>query len=381
MEDQVLVRARQRTGRARRDVRYRRVVAAIAVMVTGALLASCGDDGGDDSAASVDDGYEFPDLSGHTVTFVDYGGPAADAMAEAYTNPFAQGTGAEVLHDAPFDPAQVKAQVDAGRVTWDVVNGDPLTAIAFCRDGLLETLDPSVLDGIDPRYHTGDCVLPVNIYASVLAYDTEAFGDDPPTSWADYFDTERYPGKRGMWSYPALHQLEIALLADGVAPEDLYPLDLDRAFAKLDSIKDDIVFYDTLAQSGEQMHSQTVTMSMVAAQRGQVATREGAPFAPVWNQAILAWEAYGIPKGSQNVEAATALLRYMATPEAQARVAGLLGMGSTAANPADVGDLDDHSILWLPGGDNLDRAVPVDPDWWADHYDEVIERYSAWIAG
>lgn len=362
---------------------------ALAATLGLVLVAACGGSSDDSTSASTTQtpdnveaaGYDFPNLDGETVTFVDYGGPSADAMASAYTTPFAEATGAKILHDAPFDPAKVKAQVDAGQVTWDVVNGDPLTAIAFCRDGLLEPLDPSILEGIDPKFHSGDCVVPVDTYASVMAYDTTKFADDPPTSWADFFDTDKYPGKRGMWTSAALNQLEIALLGDGVDPADLYPLDIDRAIAKLDSIKDDIVFYDSLAQSGEQMITGTVVMTDVAAQRAQVATRSGATFAPVWNQAVLAWECYGIPKGSKNVEAATELLKYMATPEAQARVAGSLGMGSTAFDPVELTELDENSLLWLPSAENTENAVTVDPNWWADNLDEALETYSAWLAG
>lgn len=325
--------------------------------------------------------YPFPDLSGKTITFVDYGGAAAVAMAQAYTGPFAEGTGVKILHDAPFNPAKVKAQVEAGRVTWDVVNGDPLTALSFCKDGLLEPLDPSILDGIDPKYHSGQCMVPVDTYASVLAYDTTKFADNPPTSWADYFDTQKYPGKRGMWTAIFLNQLEVALLGDGVAPADLYPLDIDRAIAKLDTIKDDIVFFDSLSQSQEQMVAQSVVMSNTVSQRGRVASDNGAPFKPVWNQAVLAWECYGIPKGSPNKEAAIELLKYMATPEAQARVASLLGMGSTAMAPVPVTDLSENQKLWLPSPENTGDAVTVDPEWWGTHYEEAITRFTAWTSG
>jgi putative spermidine/putrescine transport system substrate-binding protein len=342
------------------------------------LLAAAG---GGAASAQTAEAYPFPDLSGKTITFVDYGGATARAMEDAYTRPFAEGTGVKMLHDAPFNPAKVKAQVEAGRVTWDVVNGDPLTSIAFCRDGLLEPLDPALMAGVDPKYLSGSCVMPVNTYASVLAYDSSKFADNPPTSWADFFDTKKYPGKRGMWTVIYLNQLEVALLGDGVAPADLYPLDIDRAIAKLDTIKDDIIFYESLSQSSEQMIAQSVVMSNAVSQRALVASDNGAPFLPVWNQAVLAWECYGIPKGSPNKDAAVELLKYMARPEAQARVAGLLGMGSTAKDPAPVPDLTANQKLWLPSAENTRDAVTVDPQWWADHYAEAVERFTAWTTG
>jgi putative spermidine/putrescine transport system substrate-binding protein len=368
---------------SRRDVIKGGTVLAATLGITPLLAGYGGGVIGKASAATAAaaDPYPFPDLSGKTITFVDYGGAGARAMEEAYTRPFAEGTKVTILHDAPFEPAKVKAQVEANQVTWDVVNGDPLTSISFCNDGLLEPLDPSLLEGIDPKYHSGTCVVPVDTYASVLAYDSSKFADNPPTSWADYFDTKKYPGKRGMWTAIYLNQLEIALLGDGVAPADLYPLDIDRAIAKLDSIKGDIIFYDSLSQSQEQMVAQSVVMSNAAAQRARAATDNGAPFKPVWNQAVLAWECYGIPKGSPNKEAAVELLKYMATPEAQSRVAGLLGMGSTSKNPVPVTDLSANQQLWLPSTENTKDAVTMNPEWWATHYDEAVAKFTAWIAG
>ncbi len=365
---------------SRRDLIKRGTTFAAALGITP-LLTRYGGVGTAMAQTAGADAYPFPDLSGQTITFVDYGGAGGRAMAAAYTEPFAAGSGAKIYHDAPFNPAKLKAQVEADRVTWDVVNGDPLTSINFCQNGLLEPLDPSLLEGIDPRYHSGGCVVPVDTYASILAYDESKFGDDPPTSWADYFDTEKYPGKRGMWTVIYLNQLEVALLADGVAPEDLYPLDIDRAIAKLDTIKDDIVFFDSLSQSSEQMLAQSVVMTNTAAQRAQAATDNGAPFKPVWNQAILAWECYGIPKGSPNKDAAIELLKYMATPEAQARVASLLGMGSTAVNPVPTPGLTENQQLWLPSPENTTEAVTVDPEWWATHYDEALAKFTAWTTG
>jgi putative spermidine/putrescine transport system substrate-binding protein len=353
-----------------------------ATFAIGSLLAACGGSPDPSSAPGTVDvgGGMFPDLNGQTVTFVDYGGPTGEAMKRVYYGPFAEKTGLKVLHDAPYDPAKHKAQVDAARVTWDVVNGASLTAISFCRTGLLEPLDPSLFDEIDPKFKTGDCAVPINTYASVLAYDKK-FEASPPAGWADYFDLEKYPGKRGMWKSVGLHQLEIALLADGVSPEELYPLDLDRAIAKLDTIKDQIVFYESLAQGGEQMLSGAVVMTDTAGQRGMAASRDGAQFLPQWNQAVIAWEAYGIPKGSKNKQAAQALLRYMGTAEAQSRVAGEAGMGSTAKDPVEAPGLDALHQLWLPAGDNLKTAVTVDPAWWADHYDEATERFNTWTTG
>ena len=114
-----------------------------------------------------------------------------------------------------------------------------------CREGLLEdryaVVDTSPLD---PQF-VSECAIPVLQYAFTIAYNTDVFPDDHPTSWADFFNVEKYPGKRGFWRSVTSGIFEAALLADGVPADQLYPLDIDRAFRKLDSIKEHIVFYDT----------------------------------------------------------------------------------------------------------------------------------------
>ncbi|MFN8204835.1 MAG: ABC transporter substrate-binding protein [Solirubrobacteraceae bacterium] len=370
----------------RRDL-IRGGTALTATLGLGGLLAACGssNSGGATSTAASStisaSSDLFPDLSGQTITMVTYGGESGKGLAAAYADPFAEKTGLKILQDAPVDLAKIKAQVDAGHVTWDVFDGDPLTAVGLCREGIIEPLNPIVMKGIAPKYASGKCAVPINVYAAVLAYDTKKFGNAPPTSWADFFDTKKYPGKRGLWTALFLNQFEVALLGDGVPPDQLYPLDLDRAIAKLDSIKDDILFFDSLGQGGEQMVTQSVVMTCQTNSRGLPAVEAGAPFAPVWNQAVLAWECWSIPKGSPNKAPAEAFLRYMGTAEAQARVAETLSFGSTAENPIVPKNLSQTVLDWLPTTpENSAKAVPLDPKWWSNHYEEAIERYTEWVS-
>lgn len=382
-EGRAPMRERQIT---RRDL-VRGGAAFTATVGLPSLLAACGGSGGPTAGAnSAAKGAGtlsadlFPDLRGQTITMVTYGGTSETAMIEAYAKPFSERTGLKILQDAPVDYAKLKAMVEANNVTWDVIDGDPNTSVNFCRTGLIEPLNPVVLKGIDPKYYAGKCCVPTDVYAAVLSYDKTKFGDNPPSGWVDFFDTVKYPGKRGLWSVLLLNQLEMALLGDGVSPAKLYPLDISRAIAKLNTIKDDIVFFSDLGPGGEQMVSQQVVMTNIDNARGYSAAREGAPFSPAWNQAILAWECYEIPKGSPHKAAAEAFIRYMGTAAAQARVANSLTFGSTAEHPLPDKGASRLVLEWLPTPTNTVNAVTIDPKWWADNYNKAVQAYTTWAS-
>lgn len=324
---------------------------------------------------------EWPDLSGETITFYSYGGQAEDAIKETWTGPWSQLTGAEVLYDSPTDFAKIKAQVDSGNVTWDVGFADGYFVIANCGTLFTKLTDAVDVSNIDPAYLTTECGLPTFVYALLNVYDTTQFGDNPPTTWADFFDIEKYPGKRGMWSWPLFNgAIEAALLADGVAPDELYPLDVDRAFAKLDTIRDDIVFFDSLAQGTEQLVSGEVAMSLIFNGRAYFGITEGAHYAPVWNQALLAWDQLAIIEGSQHVPASESLLNYIATPGPQDEFAKLTAFGpTTKGSPPGADELLTSWLATTPA--NREQAIETDYSWWAENYNDVAARWQDWISG
>lgn len=364
----------------------RRFVSNTARMAAGLsavpLLGACG--GGDDATTTADTtaaDSQYPDLSGERITMVTYGDRAGEVLENSFAKPFSELTGLEIVQDAPVDYAKIQAQVDSGRVMWDVVEGDLFTTIRYCGELFEENVNVD-LSGVDERFIISKCGAPNNIFAAMLAYDESKFGDDPPTSWVDYFDVEKYPGKRGLWTFIALNPIEMALLGDGVAPEDLYPCDVDRALDKLDSIRDHIVFYDTLGQSLEQMVTGAVAMSAIVNARGLFAEEQGATFAPVWNQAILSWDVWSIPKGSPNKEAAEAFMSYMMTPEPQIKSAAGLAFGPTAKGVDGLAEASELVAKWLPTApENSENTILMDPAWWSENYDDVLARYTDWISG
>ncbi|MFD8091571.1 extracellular solute-binding protein [Streptomyces malaysiensis] len=216
-------------------------------------------------------------LDGVTLTFASYGGIFQDGQEAAAVKPFAAESGAKVLSDGPTDYTKIKAQVDAKNVTCDVTDTDTLWAKRECGK-LLMPLDPKIVDTSKlPKDMGGKCSVPAMSYGVVLMYDKKKFGGNPPKSWADFFNTGKYPGKRAIPGIPSDASpgaLEAALLVDGVAPDRLYPLNVDRALKKLTSVRSSLVFWDTGARSQQLLESGEVSMAMVWSGRAYAAGLE-----------------------------------------------------------------------------------------------------------
>lgn len=347
---------------------------AVLVAVASIAFASCGDD--DDGGSGNGGSGNGQDLSGQNAVVVTFGGSIGKAIAKAYGDPVAERTGLRVSYEEPTDYAKLQTQVETGNVSWTVIEADPWWAKQNCKK-LLEPMAGRVdLTAIDDRFKIEDCGVPGEAFSMQVAYDGKQFGDNPPTSWDDFFDTKAYPGERALWgSYAVNGALEGALLADGVAPTDLYPLDLDRAYAKLDTIRDDIVFYDTQGQIEQMMRDREVAMAVVAG--NQVGAAGG--YSPIWDQAILSWSDFITPKDG-NVEAAKAILAYIATPEAQEDYVNLIPLGGTTKKLVTPTDPDPLFSDWsLPS--HLDETIQLDQDYYARKYNEVQASWTEWVSG
>ncbi|AIO94411.1 bacterial extracellular solute-binding family protein [Burkholderia pseudomallei 576] len=191
-----------------------------------------------------------------SIVFTSWGGTTQSSQDKDWAKPFTKATGINVMMDGPTDYGKLKAMVDSGNVTWDVVDVEGDFAYAAQKAGLIEPIDYSVVkkDELDPRF-VSPAAVGSFYYAFVLGFNKASFKGAQPSAWADLFDTKRFPGKRTFYKWSAPGVLEIALLADGVPVNKLYPLDLDRAFKKLDSIKSDIVWWGGGAQSQQLLAS------------------------------------------------------------------------------------------------------------------------------
>ncbi|MFJ8788646.1 ABC transporter substrate-binding protein [Streptomyces sp. NPDC102462] len=321
-------------------------------------------------------------LDGVTLTFASYGGIFQDGQETAAVKPFAAESGAKLLSDGPTDYTKIKAQVDAKNVTWDVVDTDTLWAEHQCGK-LLMPLDTTVVDTSKlPKGMRGKCSVPAMSYGVVLMYDKKKFGGNPPKGWADFFNTAKYPGKRaipGIASDLSPGALEAALLADGVAPDRLFPLNVDRALKKLTSVRSSLVFWDTGARSQQLLESGEVSMAMVWSGRAYAAVKNGAHFAPQWNQFLPVSDSLAVPVGAKNPKASMALINYYLGAAQQTKLTELTSYSpiNTDAHPK-LDKLASQYVTTTP--EKQAKALTIDTAWWAKNQAQIIQKWSDWLA-
>ena len=328
------------------------------------------------SSPAPEDGCNPPRQDGVTLTFASYGGSFQQSQIKAWQEPYTELTGVEFINDENTSNAQIQAQAESGQVTWDVVdvNGDfGLDAHA----AVLEPLDFDLIprDEINPDLGTTDYRVPTSTYGTVLGVNTGVTGDQDPTGWADFFDTATFPGKRGIYDYPTGGALEIALLADGVAPTDLYPLDVEQATAKLDTIKGDIVFWTSGAQSRELIGSGEVAMSMIWNGRAWNAIHEdNQPVAIQWNQQIISSDFFVVPKGTPNREAAMQFVAYTTCAENNGKLSTYIPYGPTNVHAVP----DPEMVDELPLNHVDENTAYFDDAYLVDHFPEIDAAWQDW---
>ncbi|MBL9012054.1 MAG: ABC transporter substrate-binding protein [Alphaproteobacteria bacterium] len=334
-----------------------------------------------------------------SLTVVSWGGAYTKSQVEAYHKPFTAETGIAVVNaDYNGGIAEVKAQVESGNVVWDVVDMEVGDALRACDEGLLEPLDPASFPAGDDGTPAAEdfypdalneCWATTIIFSTVFAFDDSKIGPNKPNTIGDFFDLQKFPGKRGLRKQNPKATLEMALIADGVVPEDVYevlasPEGLDRAFAKLDTIKDSVVWWEAGSQPVQLLADGEVAMTVVYNGRlFDAVAAEGKPFKIVWDAQVMEYDTYVVVKGAPNKEAAMAFMRFATATRqlaaqaswiayAPARKSSLPLVGKNAANGEDM-------LPNLPTPDK-GRAVTVDPRFWADHQDEINQRWAAWLA-
>lgn len=333
-------------------------------------LAACG--GGSDSASK-------PASETKAMTFVSFGGAYQDAQKVAMTDPYTAANKVKLNHDGPTDYAKIKAMVESGNVLWDVVDTDPFFPIGNC-DKYAEKLDLTVIDTSKmPKEFVTDCAVPSMTYSYVLMYNKDKY-PNPPQGWADFFDTAKFPGKRALQNAAQGGGYEAALLADGVAKDQLYPLDYARAEKKLDTIKDSLVFWDSGAQSQQMMEKGEVDMLLAWTGRGYNAVKNGAPFAPQWNENMAVYDVFMIPKGSKNKAAAMKFIAYATGPEAQAKLTETIPYSPINSDAKPKVDELIRSFLSTEPGVQ-EKGIVQDQAWWAENQDAATEKWTAWAAG
>ena len=219
-----------------------------------------------------------PPAAADTLTVTTSGGSYGGSQRVAYFDPFTRETGITVLVDEwRGDLARIRAMVETRNYVSHVIDVETDHVIAGCAEGLLERIDYEALgfgrdDLIDGAGH--ECAVGSVSWSTVLVYDTEQVGDRAPDGWADFWDVEAIPGKRGLLRSPKFN-IEFALIADGVPPERVNAVlnadpdaAIERAFAKLDQIKPHVVWWESGAQAAQLLASRQVVMSSMWNGRG-----------------------------------------------------------------------------------------------------------------
>ncbi|MER9177447.1 ABC transporter substrate-binding protein [Mesorhizobium sp. M0955] len=306
-------------------------------------------------------------------TFVTWGGTYKDALVEGAIKSFTEETGVNVtIIDTP-DLAKVKAQVTSGNVDWDVFDAPSTVGTAGVAEGYWEDFDEGLFNPDDLAQAPRRNLATFYSFAGGIAYDPARYPEGKhPTNFIEYFDIEKFPGRRTRFNWSS-ETLEAALLGDGVAPKDMYPLDIDRAFAALDRIKPSVVSWVaatpqsmTLLQTGE------VDFSYSYSARVRATQANGAGLGFSFEQTINASEYIAVLKGAPNRQNAMRFVAHLLKPAVQAKTMEILGYtpNSKAAMPL----ISEESRKWLPNFENPNNVL-VDDDWWAEHFEPVSRRF------
>lgn len=349
----------------RRQLLERGAAVALAATVGPSLLAACGSSSSSSSSSASSGGEKV------TLTFVSTGGGYQDAQTKAWLLPYMKAhPNVTIVQDSLLDYSKIKAMVESGNVTWDVVDvgGD------FAQPDLCVPIDYSIVTGKPlPGIQFTSYRAAEQIGAYIIGYRTDKYSQ-APQGWADFYDLARFPGKRGHWKNVNSGCFETALIADGVPIHSLYPLDIPRAFKKLDTIKKNIIWWDSGAQAVQLLSSGETPMIGIWDGRALSVRQAGKPVELQWNQEVAFDDFFIVPKGSKNVHAAMELIAYMTSPEHNGEFSKYWPVA-----PATQGATVDPSVKPNLPTTYLAQGFIQDDKWYAANGVAVDKQFQAWL--
>ena len=338
------------------------------------------------------------------MTIVSWGGAYSASQKNAYHDPYSANTGVTIINDESSAEAvaKLRAMSEAGNVTWDVVDVVAADAIRLCDEGLAMEIDPDTMlaaapDGTSAADDFGDlmvsdCFIPQIVYSTTFGYRTDMVGDTPPTSVCAVFDTDAYPGKRSLEKRP-INNMEWALLCDGVAKDDIYevlatPEGQDQAFAKLDTIKDDVIWWSAGAETPQLLADGEVVMgSTFNGRLFSAIAEQNQPIGMLWDAQMLDFDGWIVPAGLSDERLARVkdYLFFATDTQRLADQAKYISYGPARASSAPL--VGDHGTLGIPMAEHM----PTDPansknvfvtnyEFWADYRDDLDAKFQAWLA-
>lgn len=332
------------------------------------------------------------------LTAVTWSGAYGRAQASALFLPYSQKTGIDV-HIAQYDGGldELRKQVTAKQFGWDVIDLELPDAITACREGLLEPIDAA---GLPAGTHgeaaksdfvsnaLGSCWVGSVVYSQVIAYARSRFGDATPLTASDFFDIRRFPGPRALCGNSAKFNLELALLADGVAPKDIYAVlsaeqGVARAFAKLDTIRGSIVWWTRSSEAVAMLQDGRAALATVLNGDVYDAAVHGHELGVIWDRQLYELDVFGIPKGDPRRDMAMDFVRFATSAPNLAAVANWVPYGPARRSATElVGDNPELKISmrrFLPTApEHFRTAFAVDDAWWQAHGADITSRWQIW---
>lgn len=300
-----------------------------------------------------------------------------DALTTCFFDAFSADTGCKVEH-ASLNREGVESvisQVESGNIEWDV--------LLMPSSQVLELSDAGVLTAIDYDVVKGDSLYPqlmmqhgvgAMLYSTTMVYSVSA--DSPPKDWADFWDLSLFDGTRALRRSP-VGTLEFALLADGVSKEELYPLDIERAFAVLESLRDVTLFYEDSKQPVELVR--TGQVGLASAWTVRTTLPDVASLVnPQWNGGMISADAWVSPRGSENSDVAMSFINYVTRAVPTANFSGMMPFGPV--NTGALALMRDDIVSSLPNSPEH-LAVQFFENWsfWRDRREDVSARFEEWL--
>jgi putative spermidine/putrescine transport system substrate-binding protein len=319
------------------------------------------------------------------LTVTSWGGNYQDAQRQVYFEPFSKLTGTKLVEDSwNGGVGTLRAKVEGGNSNWDVVQVEAEELELGCEEGLFEQLDWSALGGKDKFIPAAvhECGVGAIVWTTVITYDGARLKDGPK-SWADFWNTEKFPGKRGLRRGPK-YTLEFALMADGVEPSQVYQTlgtdaGIERAFKKLDQLKPSIVWWEAGAQPQQLLASGEVIMTSVYNARIAAANKsDNRDFKIVWPGGVYAVDSWVILRDSPNKASGMELIAFMSDPNNQKNLPPKVPYGVTHK---DATAMIDPAVLpslpTEPG--NLAAGLELNTEFWVANIERLTERFNAWV--
>jgi len=333
-----------------------------------------------------------------TLNIATWGGAYGQSQEAAYFEPFVKETGTTIateIYDGTL--AKIKEMIGGNESHVDVVDVSAATLGTLCSDGLLETIEASSLgaapdgESAEEDFYSGgltSCGVASVAWSTAIAFDRQAFGKAQPTQIADLLDAKHFPGKRTLPD-SARYTLELALLADGVDPANVYtelatPAGADRAFQALDKIKGDIFWWDSAQEPITWLLEKKVVMA--AGYSGRIfraAVGDRQRLGVIWDGQIYDLDLWAIPKGAKNKEGAKRFIIFASDPARLAAQAQLIAYGPMRKSALSL--VGKHPVIdvemkeFLPTApDNFKKALKFDDTWWTAHGDELQRRFEEW---